>query len=174
VIVSYTEDRKRSMCPSDLIPELLVWERAVASASTVVAKVMEGVKQSNTLFPIPIRLWKAERDLKALVGMFSSLVDRVRREPALRLISEKLNVLLGKTVDLCASIESLYATAKHLGYTNRTLTAASLNLIKLHGERLFDEAEVISLILDPHTDEKFRSAREEFERGECVGMELFS
>jgi hypothetical protein len=57
--------------------------------------------------------------------------------------------------------------------TNQILTAASLNRIRSYGDEIFDSTETLAPILDPGTKESFKAAREEYERGETVGIEIY-
>jgi hypothetical protein len=72
---------------------------------------------------------------------------------------------------ISTQIETLYETARIKGFTNRTLTAGSLNSIRASGIRILDLTEDLDLLTNPEVGLDFQRAREEYERGECVGME---
>jgi hypothetical protein len=151
---------------------------AISTARNIVCSGVEAVQgASRAMLPLPLRLWHIAWKLKASVDSVQGLNDKVRMYYVLSgSIPYGLDItpMATNVSGLVEAIERLYAIARKRGLTNQTLTAASLNRIRSYGDEIFDKTETLALILDPRTKESFKAAREEYERGETVGIEIFS
>ena len=159
----------------ELSPEFQALNSAIETAKNVVLKTLDAIQsKSFSTLPLPVKLWSAERDLKSFIQQMLEFTDKVRSNIAIYRLIPGISDLIAKMLGLSTSINKIYSTAKRRGFTNRTLTAASLNLIRNHGVKLFEVAETLELVLDPLTDEGFRLAREEYAGGSRLGLEVFN
>jgi hypothetical protein len=147
------------------------WNEAFYDVMAGVARttrtVNEKAQETTKIIAFPVRLWLFERDMRAFVEFLHSPTkaadtssEPVRPEE----IAEKLS-------GLAESLENLYAICKRKGWTNRTVTAASLNSIHKQADIIQDFAEMVFIAIDPKTEERFKSAHQQFEAGETVGLD---
>jgi hypothetical protein len=140
---------------------------AYHSALARLAKAREVIRTASSHIAVSAQLWRLGRNLKAFVEALRLPVAHLRAGRILTLQTETLEGLFG----IAAQIETLYETARSKQLTNRTLTAGSLNSIRAIGAIILDLTEDLDLLTNPQVDLDFQRAREEYERGECVGME---
>jgi hypothetical protein len=143
------------------------WAAAYHLTLARLAKAREVIRTASSHITISAQLWRLDRNLKAFVEALRLPVAHLRAGHTLTLQKETLEGLFG----IAAQIETLYETARSRQLTNRTFTAGSLNSIRAIGAIILDLTEDLDLLTNPQVDIDFQRAREEYERGECVGLE---
>ncbi len=144
------------------------WDSAYYGAMAAVSSAAETVQKKATGISIPLQLWRFSRKLRDLADLVEN-PHEAKPVPA----SEKVDVpkALEQFDIMIAAVDKLYEQCCRAGYTNRTLTAASLHSIRNHTEIIRDFFERVKLIIDPATENMFEEARQEYLRGESVGLE---
>ena len=160
------------MCPAvpfDIGISEVRWNSVFYSAMAVVSSASEAIHGRSETAAFPLRLWMLERKLRPMVDIIENPAPRKLGEA----ISEPVDPhkAVEQVESLVMTLRNLYQSCRRLGYTNRTLTAGSLNSIHKQTETISEFAERMRLIFDPQTDEHFARAFQEYLRGESVGLE---
>lgn len=72
--------------------------------------------------------------------------------------------------ELLTSIEDLIDTARRRRLTDRSLTAAPLESIRLGGEYIAEYLDTLEMSIDPTVLKAISDGRDQIERGECETM----
>lgn len=160
------------MCPAidsfDFVSESH-WSSAYYTAMAVVSTTSEAVKKKTENIALPLRFWNLARQLRSIADLLEhppkpGTGDPVTEPVDIHKAIEQLDSMLEK-------LASFYQTCERYGYSNRTLYAASLVSMRRHTVTIADFTERVKLMVDPHTNEQFEDARQEYLRGESVGLE---
>ncbi len=145
-----------ALSPFDIGVSEVRWNSAFYSAMAVVSSASEAIQEKSETAAFPLRLWRLERKLRPMVDIIENPAPRKLGEA----ISEPVDPhkAVEQIESLVMTLRNLYQSCRRLGYTNRTLTAGSLNSIHQQTETIADFAERLSLIFDPKTDEHFARA----------------
>ncbi len=143
------------------------WELRFHEAMAALLRARDAIRRQAGILGLAPRFWSVARDLKNLTNTFEVMLaapDGVLDEAALRSFAER-------TSRLVREIRELIDVAKRRGLTNRTLTAGSLNAIRLAGEKLDDYLDVLELSTDPEVEKLIREGKQDFADGRGVSLE---
>jgi hypothetical protein len=135
----------------------------------VASSAVEVVQKKADSLSFPVKLWSLNRKVSEL----ASILESPPRRSTEALQDEPIDIhkALEQVDSLVGTLINFYERCRQVGYTNRTLTATQLRSIRSRTESIADFAERIRIIIDPSTDELFEFARQEYLRGESVGLE---
>jgi hypothetical protein len=125
------------------------------------------MKQQFGLWGLVTGLWRCSRDLKALNASLKAISEL----PDGSLGQEFIQSQITELHQLLRSIENLLERAKRKGLTNRSLTAAPLGLIAVHGDYVADYLDSLEMSIDPQVLAAIAEGQSQIERGECEVME---
>ena len=134
----------------------------------------EKARQTTRVLAFPARLWMLERNIRAFVEFLKHPEKGYKgSRPSDEASSKPVDpaVIAEGLIGLAESLDQLYAVCKRSGWTNRTITAASLNLLNKYAGFMRDFGEVVFVAIDPETEARFKDARLQYEAGETVGLE---
>jgi hypothetical protein len=155
------------MSSSTAILTLDEWQIRFHAAMAALLQAREAIKRQFGLVGLLNGLWKSSRHLKALnatLKAISELPDGTLSEDFIQSQIPQLRKLL-------KSIEDLVDTARHKGLMNRSLTAAPIGLISVHGEYVADYLDALEMSMDPEILAAIKEGHDQIERGEVEVME---
>ena len=154
------------------------WNEAFYDTMASVAKstrvIHEKATQAKKIIAFPARLWILERHLNAFVIFLKNPEKGYKGvRPGDVPTSEQIEPrdMAERLLTMAGSIGNLYDRCKQTGWTNRILTAASLNSLRKHADFIADFGEMVSIAVDPQTEERFESAHQQYLAGETVGLD---
>ncbi len=150
------------MSSSNAILTLDEWQIRFQAAMAALLQAREAIKQQFGFWGVLNGLWRSSRHLKAL----NASLKAVSELPDGTLSDDFIRSQIPQVQNLLNSIEDLVDTAKHKGLMNRSLTAAPLGLISVHGEYVADYLDALEMSMDPEVLAAIREGHDQIERGE--------
>lgn len=151
--------------------QLEQWNLQYHELMAAILRASATIKREVSIFGIAPRLWGVARDLKNIVPLQKHLYGLMLELPDGTIDDAIIRDSVKSTGDLVRSIEGLLDTAKRRGLMNRTLTAASLETIRRHGEEIAEHLDVLRLSIDPEAEGLIREGREDFAAGRGVPLD---
>jgi hypothetical protein len=155
------------MTSSPAILTLDEWQIRFHEAMAALLRAREAIKRQFGLLGLLNGLWKSSRDLKAL----NATLKAVSELPDGILSDELIQSQIPQLRELLRSIEDLVDSARHRGVMNRSLTAAPIGLISVHGEYIADYLDALEMSTDPQVIAAITEGHGQIERGEVEVME---
>jgi hypothetical protein len=143
------------------------WQIRFHEAMAGLLRAREAIKRQFGLLGLLNGLWKSSRDLKAL----NATLKAVSELPDGILSDELIQSQIPQLRELLRSIEDLVDSARHRGLMNRSLTAAPIGLISVHGEYIADYLDALEMSTDPQVIAAITEGHGQIERGEVEVME---
>jgi len=143
------------------------WQILFHETMAVLLRAQEAVKEQFGLVGTLKSLWKCNRDLTAL----SAKMKAISELPDGILTDEFIQSHIPQVRKLLKSIENLIDMARAKGLTNRTVTSASFESIRLRGEYIADYLESLEMSIDPDILKAINDGRSQIERGDFEVME---
>jgi ribosomal protein L17 len=143
------------------------WQILFHETMAALLRAQEAVKRRVGFWGLLHSLWKCSRDLKALnasLKAISELPDGV-------LSQELIQSQIPQLQNLLTSIEHLIDAAIRRRLTNRSMTAAPFESIRLHGEYIADYLDALEMSIDPTVLKAINDGHEQIVRGEFETME---
>jgi len=127
------------------------------------ASVSRAIRRGTSILSLTKNLWVAARNFRGLVSKLEAI-------PELPNTSQFQDFLL-QLMDLHKVTADLLNSASKHGYTNRTVTAGSLNWMAKCNEQLLDFVERCRLSHDPGLEGALLQAQKEYENGQTVSID---
>jgi hypothetical protein len=138
------------------------WESVYYSAMAVASKATEVMHEKTTKnIELPLRFWKLSRDVKELAETIGKATAAGRSETPQESVQEPADIdtVIDQLESLGEKWESLYLDCKRYGYTNRTLTAGSINSTHRNMASIGEFTARIKQLVERRAAEIFRQAR---------------
>lgn len=144
--------------------------RLAAIASSVSLRVSGQGSIQLQLIGVTGGLWRLDRSLRDFIQKIYKISETsVPIEPVL-VSEEQIHSAIALLKSIYEPIDKLYNTGRAMGLTNRAITGAVLNSIKVRGDEIFDVADSIELSYNPNVNAVFDQSLEALQRGECFGL----
>jgi hypothetical protein len=133
------------------------WNSAYYGTMAAASSAVESVQKKAKEIAFPVALWNLSRKLRDMAELIE---NPQKHKPAPSGERVDVHKVVQQFETMLSTIDNFYAKCQRLGYTNRTLTAGQLASIYRHNEIVREFTEHVKLIIDPRTEEVFRTARE--------------
>lgn len=154
------------------------WREEANATAVLTAKVSSSVNSIRSgvkMLALAKAVWSVDAKLRKFLDGVYKEIERVEKDPSLAkpITPDEIRAVTSKLRGISESIDGAYAKARAAGYTNRSITGAGLNSIRVRSEELMDFVEAFELFLDSQTDSIFDKASGELARGETVDLSSF-
>ena len=142
------------------------WQILFHETMAALLRAEKAVQQRFGFWGLLNSLWKSNRDLKALNASLKSISEL----PGDVLTADIVQSQILQLRNLLTSIEDLIDTARLHQLTNRSLTGAILESIRIRGESIADYLESLEISIDPNVLKAIHEGHDQIERGEFETM----